>query len=112
LSDSQDYWKVRAANPEAFKESEKKLWKEIEPILFELLDELKAKGKIETSYVPIEKQHLGNVMENMNIVSMNNNLLLHLADSPENFNVLSKSILNLGFDDRKSANLYIEIGAL
>ena len=42
--------KIRVANPEAVGDVERKLWNEIEPPIRDVLDELKANGKIETLY--------------------------------------------------------------
>ena len=78
-----EYWKERVPNPEALGESEKNLWKKLEPILVELLDELKANGKIETNFTLIETQHLGSLMENLNHISMNHNTLIHIPDTKQ-----------------------------
>jgi hypothetical protein len=42
-------WDDLAANPKAFGEVEKKLYSTVEPILHELLDELKTNNRIETT---------------------------------------------------------------
>jgi hypothetical protein len=52
-------------NPEALGSSEKKLVRRIEPILNELLEELKANGKIETSFTGSELEHANSITENL-----------------------------------------------
>jgi hypothetical protein len=88
---------------------EKELWTEIEPILVELLDELKASGKIEISFAGSEKQHLKNVLDNLTQVSKNYNLVLHLFDNVERFLKVNSEF---GLGDKELTNLYVETTVL
>jgi hypothetical protein len=111
LSNSEKFWKERVQNPEAFGQAEKELWMKLEPILGELLDELKAKGKTEVSFIPTKEQHLSNIVDNLIQINKNENLLLHLFDSPERFGQFLKVSSEFGFDEPKSTSLYVEISA-
>ncbi|MGA2308052.1 MAG: hypothetical protein ABSG57_00715 [Candidatus Bathyarchaeia archaeon] len=99
-------------NPEALGGQEKKLWKKIEPILDELLEELKAKGKIETSYVESKVNHLKSIIENLNMISINNNLLVHIADSIGKARRFVEVVSEFGFTDSSSTHPYVEVSAL
>ena len=102
-------WSDLAANPEAFGEKEKQLWLKVEPILHELLDELKKNGKIETVYVRSEMIGLGAVIENLNNCSRNHNLLLHVSD---NYEAFLEGVKPFGFDEPLSVQLFLETAAL
>lgn len=82
MSGSGDIWDNRVLNKEALGEGEKKLYCEIEPILNELLDELKVNSKIEISFTGSEQQHLKNILDNLQQVNVNHNLLIALFDEP------------------------------
>lgn len=97
-------------NPEALGEAEKKLWKKIEPILCELLDELKANGKTEVSLAPIEMKHLNSLIDNYNQTSTNHNLLVHLADKDKSQCFLEVTS-EFSFNESKTVNLYFEVAA-
>lgn len=77
--DVQKDWKNLAANPEAFGEEEKGLWLRLEPILNELLAELKSNGKIETVFVPRDMENLQVVIENHQKCVKNYNLLVQIG---------------------------------
>lgn len=112
MSSSGDSWESRVLNPNALGQGEKKLYLEIEPILNELLDELKTNGKIEISFVNSEKQHLKNILENLSQVSINYNSLLDLFDNANNVEEFLKVSSRFGFDEQKLVNLYVEITVL
>jgi hypothetical protein len=112
LSSTEDFWKDRVLNPNALRQGEKDLWKQIEPILSDLLDELKANGKIEISFTSIEMKHLGSLTDSMSQTSMNYNSLINLFDHQEEFQRFRKATSEFGFDESKWVNLYVEVGAL
>lgn len=96
-------------NPEALGKKEKELLKEIEPIIHELLDELKVNGKIETVFVPAKKKHMENIMNNVYQLEKNGNLLTDIlkpSESSQDFLAVSSKI---GFDKSKLTNLYIQL---
>jgi hypothetical protein len=72
---SEDFWKERVLNPNALGQGEKDLWKQIEPILSDLLDELKANGKIKTSFNTIEMKHLASLLDKIKQNEINYNLI-------------------------------------
>ena len=57
-----EIWSERAGNPEAFGEMEKSLYNEVEPIIKELLEELKRNNRIETITTPAEYDQLRSVI--------------------------------------------------
>lgn len=67
----------------------KKLWLKIEPLVINLLDELKANGKIRTTYKRLENSHLVNIFLNRNEIV-------------KNFNVF---MLNIGSAEKKKPSL-------
>jgi hypothetical protein len=99
-------------NPEALGGQEKELWKKIEPIIDELLEELKANGKIETHYCESKVNHLNSIIENLNMISNNNNLLIHVADSIGKARHFVEVVSEFGFTDSSSSHLYVEVSAL
>lgn len=66
-------WTMLVANPDAIGDKEKELGLELQPILNELLEELKKNGKIETVYIKSELDGLESMIEYLNKCSMNHN---------------------------------------
>lgn len=99
-------WENKVANPDALGEAEKKLWKEIEPLLNELLDELKVNKKIETAYTQVEMDSLGRVLEKLDKFSLAHNQLIDLFKNPD-----PKPFLNatskFGFTDTGVVYMYV-----
>jgi hypothetical protein len=77
------YWEERVANPEAFGDAEKTLWKKIEPVLNDVLDEIKKNGIIETVYVKAEMDRLGGLLKTLDKTSITNNILTHIFERPQ-----------------------------
>jgi hypothetical protein len=75
-------WEQRVANPEAMGLAEKTLWKKIEPILNDVLNEIKTNGKIETSYVRAEMNRLSGPIRTLDETGITHNVLLDLFDRP------------------------------
>lgn len=98
-------------NPEALGLSEKELLLRIEPILDELLEELKANGKIETSFTQSEIEHATSIMENLYVIGKNINLLIHTRDNNKAERFV-KVVSEFGFTDSNIINLYLELSAL
>lgn len=111
LSDSEESWKSIIQNPEAMGPNEKALWKKIEPILCELLDELKEKGKNEISFIPTKEEYLKNVMDNLIEINKNRNILDSLLDSKENLTQFLKVASNFGFNESRVISLYVQLEA-
>lgn len=103
-----DIWGNRALNAEALGEGEKKFYCEIEPILNELLDELKANGKIEITFIKAKQDRLKNIIDNLQRINLNHNLLISLFDEPLCTKFL-KDNAKYGFNDGNLANLYVQM---
>lgn len=99
-------WEDKVANPEALGEAEKQLWKEIEPVLNDLLDELKANGKIETIYTFSESASLVKTLDKLDEIGYAQNTLLHIFrdDIPKHF---LNETAKFGFDENKLIYMYI-----
>ena len=102
-------WGDLVGNPEALGGKEKELWLKLEPILSELLDELKKNGKIESVYLPAEIDGLRVIIQTMKNCSTNYNLLLHASDNYKDF---LKAIQPFDFDEPLSVHLFIEVAIL
>lgn len=110
MENPEDYLKF-VENPEALGEGEKKLWREIEPIICELLDELKTNEKIETVFVGAKIEHLRNILNNPYRLGINSNWLNHILESSHLQSFLAVSS-EFGFDESKFVNLYIQLCVL
>jgi hypothetical protein len=110
MSDSKDFFKGRVGNPEAHGQGEKELWIKIEPIVCELLDELKINNKVKTSFTHTEIEHFYSITGNLNQLSLNNILLLNLFDTDKSGSFL-QATSKFGFDETKIVSLYVEIVA-
>jgi len=108
MSNLNELWNQRVANPEALGEGEKKLWNEIEPIINELLEELKANGKIEISFTRDEKQQLDNVLDNLTQTGKSLTLLFSLFKDAENSKKFGDVTSEFGFKENNWINLLIE----
>lgn len=69
-------------NPEHVWAEDKEFFEEFEPIIIELLDELKSNGKI-NKFVPLEKRRLHSVMDNIYQIQKNHNWLIDISYSAE-----------------------------
>jgi len=105
-------WKDLAANPEAFGEAEKKIYSTLEPILCELLDELKTNNRIETVYVNAELDDLRVVLHSLEDCGRNYNLILNATDSHEKAMNFTQALTPFGFDKVSAFNLLIQVGVL
>lgn len=101
-----------AENPEALGKGELDYWKEVAPIINDLLDELKANGKIETSFTKSEIEHMTHVMDNLYRLGKNSNLLINLFKPNKNFEGFLEVASRFGFDESSLALLYIETSVL
>ncbi|MGA2310553.1 MAG: hypothetical protein ABSG57_13545 [Candidatus Bathyarchaeia archaeon] len=105
-------WKDLAANPEAFGEAEKKIYSTLEPILCELLDELKTNNRIETVYVNAELDDLRVVVHSLEDCGRSYNLILNATDSHEKAMNFTQALTPFGFDNVSAFNLLIQVGVL
>jgi hypothetical protein len=100
-------WEDKVANPDALGEAERKTWSEIEPLLNDLLDELKANGKIETVYAPAEMESLGSVLKKLDNFSFAHNALVGLFKNPGPKPFLDATS-KFGFNAENVSSMYIE----
>jgi hypothetical protein len=99
-------WKDKVGNPDAFGDVEKKLWNEIEPLLNDLLDELKAAGKIETIYTPVETQNLVRTLKKLDDIGLAHNTLLDIFEQQDPKTFLQETS-KFGFDENKLIYMYV-----
>lgn len=111
MGDPRD-WKGLAANPDAFGEKEKELWLKVEPIVNDLLNDLKANGKIEIVFVRKDMENLQVVVENQQKCVKNYNLLIDVGKDGQRSARFVQAIEPFGFDDYSSAQLLIQTGIL
>ncbi len=107
MSDPKDFFKGRIGNSEDMGQAEKDLWIQIEDALNELLDELKTKDKIRTSFDSVEIDHIKNMMDNINQLSWNNYLLFNLFDK-DKAEAFLQAVSKFGFDEFRVVSLYIQ----
>jgi len=102
-----DSWENKVANPEAFGDAEKQLWKQIEPLLHSVLDELKANGKIETIFIPVDMKALSAALEKLDEVSSACNSLGNMFDNKDQFKRLLGTTSQFNLDEPKLISMYI-----
>jgi hypothetical protein len=100
-------WSKKVANPDAFGEVEKELWLEIEPVLHEMLDELKDLNKLETVFAKSKLEYLRACIQKMDDLSLVHNILLHLTDSKEKSAAFLKYNAEFGLDESKIVTNYV-----
>jgi hypothetical protein len=101
-------WSSLVANPESLGPAEKKLWLEVKPKVTNLWEELKQNGKIESVYVRKEREHLGSVMDRLDLASKINNVLLHTMDNRENARRFAEATKQFGVNDQIHAGMYLQ----
>jgi hypothetical protein len=112
MPNSEEFWKDVIQNPEvALGPKEIELWKKIEHILSELLEEVKEKGKHKISFDPIEEIHLKNVMDNLVEINKNRNKVDKLLESKEILDRFLAGGSEFGFDEITLVNLRVQLEA-
>lgn len=101
-------WAIRAANPDAFGESEKKLWNEVEPKIRALFEELKKNKRIETVYTPAEYRHLKSIFERVDLASRVHNVLIHIPDIPDRAQKFIDANRETGIDEPIYGEMYLQ----
>jgi hypothetical protein len=101
-------WADLAANPDAFGDKEKSLWLKVEPVLGELLDELKSNGKVETVLLPAETDDLGIAIRTQQNCAMNYNRLINASKSGAFVDALAP----FGFNQFSTADLFVQTAIL
>lgn len=85
---------------------ERKLWGEIEPILEDLLDELRKNGKIETVYVKSEIDKLRAVLKKVEDIGNAHNILLDLFETATPAKFIS-AVSAYGFSETNVTYMYV-----
>jgi hypothetical protein len=97
-------------NPEQLSSDEKAYWNEIEPILHELIDELKANNKIETFFTQNKIKHMKHVLENALRLGVNSNWLVNdVMKSEEVAQKFLQATSPFGLNEDIPVNIYIDI---
>lgn len=109
MSTPKEFFKKRGIlNPESHGKGEVTRWLEIEPIIIELMEELKKNGKVKTFFYQEEIDHFKNMLVNASQVSLCNNVLGDLFDSRLKCENFLKATSAFGFDEDRIVNLYIQ----
>jgi len=103
-----DSKRYRAANPEAIGEREKELWTRVEPIIDQILGELRKADKIKTASFPSD-MNLPQILRQMNEFSEVYNFLIDLIDSEHDSKEFLESNAKFGLDGSKLIAAYIII---
>jgi len=112
IMNSEYDWERLVANPEAFGEAEKSLWKQIYPVLDKLLDELKANDRIETVYTKTDMDQLGVVLSNLDDCGRNYNKLMDSFEPRQKFERLMETAREFGITEEDWVKLFLEVSAL
>lgn len=109
MSTPKEFFKKRGiTNPEAHGQGEINLWLQIEPILIDLMEELKKNGKVKTSFYQEEIDHFKNMLDTNRQVNLSNILLGSLFDSLPKCENFLKATSAFGFNEDRVVNLYIQ----
>ena len=92
-------WSRRVGNPAALGVREMELWIAIEPVLQEVLDELKENDLIETVFAQKETEALWSCIVKQDAFSNVSNFLLHLSESREKAAEFVKMNAQFGLDE-------------
>jgi hypothetical protein len=105
-----DSWEQRVANPQALGDTEKALWMKIEPVLNDVLDEIKKNGKIETIYVRAEMDRLSGTIKTLEETGTTHNILINIfMKPPEERLRFFQAIQPFGFDEASVTRMYLTL---
>ena len=99
--------RFKVANPDALGEKEKELWVRIEPLVQELLSELKTAGKIESVFLSADMALLDVTLRKLDEFSMVHNMFIHLSDSELTFKEFLTTNSKFGFTETNTIATYI-----
>ncbi|HKM78261.1 MAG TPA: hypothetical protein VJZ03_04235 [Candidatus Bathyarchaeia archaeon] len=103
-------WSDKAANPEAFGDVEKALYVEIEPILKNLLQELRDNQKIRTRYSQTDMDNLRGVIDRYKVASDVYNFTLGAAKAPDITLRFLKATAEFGLTESTSVGIWLQAG--
>jgi len=105
-----DSWEQRVANPQALRKAEKTLWKKIEPVLNDVLEEIKTNGKIETIYVKAEMDRLSGPIKTLEETGATHNVLIHIFKRPQEERLrFLQAIQPFGFEEASVTRMYLTL---
>lgn len=107
-----ELWKKWITNPESLVKSEKILWIELEGVIIDLLNELKANGKIENSFTPSELTHFKKMLNNRNYISENFEKIANTTDSFEINADFVNAIKKFDFTDVNYVYMLVELSIM
>jgi hypothetical protein len=97
-------------NPKALGDAEKALWKKIEPVLNNVLDELKANKKLETIHVKTEMHRLSGPIKMLSETSTTHNILIDIFRKPqEERSRFLQAIRPFGFEEANVIRMYLTL---
>jgi len=102
-----DAKRFKVANPEALGEKEKQLWVRLEPIVQDLLDELKDAGKIESVFPPAKMALLQATLDKLDEFSAVHNVVLQLSESEPKFKEFLATNSKFGFTESNTISAYV-----
>src|SRR5437867_3005831 len=102
-----DAKRFRVANPDALGEKEKELWVKLEPMVQEVLDELKTAGKIESVFVQAEMDLLTITLHKLDEFSLVHNVLINLFDSPSKSKKFLAANTEFGLSEANTISAYL-----
>ena len=106
MESNNDDWKKFIANPEVIVEGEKKTWLILQGIIAELLDGLKANGKIETSFTQSELSYLKSLLKNRNSIGANYNFLMDVLVKQKTASFI-QVLQEYGYEEKDFAYLLV-----
>lgn len=99
-------WADKVSDPKLLGEGERRFWNEIEPILRELIDELKTSQKIETVFTFSESERLVRTMKKLDEIGYAHNALIHIFEGEKFQEFLGRSS-EFGITENKLIYMYI-----
>ena len=107
-----ELWKKWVTNPDTLIESEKIVWMELQGIISDLLNELKAKNKIENNFTPSELTHLKKMLKNRNYISENFEKIANTTDSWEINTNFVNAIKKFDFTEENYVYMLVELSIM
>jgi len=102
-----DATRFRVGNPEALGGREKDLWVKVEPLIHQLLVELKKSGKIETVFLPADMNLLDATLKKLNEFSKVHNVFINLFDSESDSKGFLAVNAKFGLDEPNTISAYL-----
>jgi hypothetical protein len=102
-------WERKVANPDKLGPKEKEFWKKIEPILSNLLDEIKGNRKLKTIYVKAEMDRIYDVLKANEETGITHNILINLLRHREQRLKFLQAVEQFGFKGTDMFRVYLSL---